>query len=367
MNIVIHAVKPAPAYTNTYQNQAMTNQIRLQPSGHEFLVEEDETLLEGALRSGLNLNYHCSNGTCGECKARVLRGKVGEIRHHDYVLSEQEKTQGQILLCRASAASDMELEAREASSITDIPVQQLTTQVHKTEFPAEDVAMVTLRTPRSQTLRFLAGQHITLQINGLKPRNKSISSCPCNGMYLQFHQRRVAKDEFAEYIFSSLKHREKIVIEGPHGGFVLDEDSRRPAIFIAYDTGFSPIKSVIEHAISLDLPQPMRLYWIIRKLSEHYLANYCRSWESALDDFCYIPLASDSEMFDDSDENLADLDADERAMVHTAHRVIEDFPDLSAHDVYVNGPVAVLQAMRKLLLAQGLPADRLFIDTLKRY
>ena len=345
----------------------MTNQIRIQPSGHTFLVEEDETILEGALRSGLNLNYHCSNGTCGECKARVLSGQIGEIRHHDYVLSAQEKARGQVLLCRTSAASDLELEAQEAGSVDDIPLQQLTTQVHKTEFPVDDVAMITLRTPRSQTLRFLAGQHITLHINGLRPRNKSVSSCPCNGMYLQFHQRRVEGDEFSDYIFGRLKQREKIPVEGPYGGFVLDEKSRRPAIFIACDTGFSPIKSVIEHAISLDVPQPIRLYWIIRKLSGHYLANYCRSWESALDDFEYIPLKSDSEQIPDGHEDAEGLDPDERAMVKTARRVIEDYPDLSDHDVYVNGPMAVIKAMRRLLIGHNLPADRLFIDTLKRY
>ncbi|MEE9423321.1 MAG: 2Fe-2S iron-sulfur cluster-binding protein [Gammaproteobacteria bacterium] len=345
----------------------MTANISIQPSGHAFLVEKDETILEGALRSGLNLNYHCSNGTCGECKARIVSGAAGQILHHDYVLSAQDKTQNKILLCRAHAASDMVLEASEAGSVDDIPVQQLTTQVHKAEFPVEDVAMITLRTPRSQTLRFFAGQHITLRLNGLKPRNKSISSCPCNGMYLQFHQRRVEGDEFSDYIFSRLKQREKIAVEGPYGGFVLDEASKRPAIFIAYDTGFSPIKSVIEHAISLDVPQAIRLYWITRKLSAHYLANYCRSWESALDDFSYLPLTSNLDQLVDSDVESDELDPDERAMVQTAKRVIQDYPDLSGHDVYVNGPQTVLQVMRKLLLDHGLPVDRLFIDTLKRY
>jgi CDP-4-dehydro-6-deoxyglucose reductase len=287
--------------------------------------------------------------------------------HHDYVLSAQDKTQNQILLCRAHAASGMVLEASEAGSVDDIPVQQLTTQVHKTEFPVEDVAMITLRTPRSQTLRFFAGQHITLKINGLRPRNKSISSCPCNGMYLQFHQRRVEGDEFSNYIFSKLKQREKIAIEGPYGGFVLDEESQRPAIFIAYDTGFSPIKSVIEHAISLDVPQAIKLYWITRKLSAHYLANYCRSWESALDDFSYIPLTSDPGLPVEGGVENDNLNPDERAMVQTAKRVIQDYPDLSEFDVYVNGPQTVLQVMRQLLLDHCLPDDRLFIDTLKRY
>lgn len=345
----------------------MTARIRIEPSGHEFLVEKDETILEGALRSGLNLNYHCSNGTCGECRGRVLSGQIGEVLHHDYVLREQDKARGDVLLCRARAESDLVLEAAEAGGVEDIPLQQLTTQVYKTEWPADDVALVTLRTPRSQTLRFLAGQHITIRINGLRPRNKSISSCPCNGMYLQFHQRRVSGDEFSDYIFSRLKHREKVQVEGPYGGFVLDENSQRPILFIAYDTGFSPIKSVIEHAISLDIPQAIRLYWIRRRISSHYLANYCRSWESALDDFAFVPLSADDAGADSLPVSAGPLDPDERAMVQAALRITRDYPDLQAFDVYANGPQAVLEATREQLIRHGLLPERLFVDPIKRY
>ncbi len=345
----------------------MTARIRIQPSGHEFLVEKDETILEGALRSGLNLNYHCSNGSCGECKARVVSGAVSAVQHHDYVLSEQEKAAGHVLLCRARADSDLVLEASEAGSVEDIPVQQLTTQVYRSEWPIEDVAVITLRTPRSQTLRFLAGQHITLKIDNLAPRNKSIASCPCNGMFLQFHQRRKDGDAFSDYVFTQLKNRQKVQVEGPFGGFVLDEASNRPAIFIAYETGFSPIKSVIEHAISLDVPQAIRLYWITRRDNDHYMANFCRSWESVLDDFCYVQLSSESAETMIAPASDSALDVAGQAMVHSAKRVVEDHPDLSGYDVYINGPQSILLATRDLLLAHGLPGDRLFVDPIKRF
>ena len=76
----------------------MTATVTLHPSGHQFTVEPDETILEAALRSGININYYCSNGSCGECKARVMEGELAEIQHHDYVLSAAEKRGNTVLL-----------------------------------------------------------------------------------------------------------------------------------------------------------------------------------------------------------------------------------------------------------------------------
>ncbi|HET7524320.1 MAG TPA: 2Fe-2S iron-sulfur cluster-binding protein, partial [Burkholderiaceae bacterium] len=51
-------------------------QVTLRPSGHQFVVEGHDTLLQAGLRAGLKLNYGCGNGTCGMCKVRVISGQV---------------------------------------------------------------------------------------------------------------------------------------------------------------------------------------------------------------------------------------------------------------------------------------------------
>ena len=70
----------------------MTAHVQLMPSGHEFFVEGSDNLLEAALRAGLALDYGCSAGSCGKCKAKVLSGQVQKTRHSDYVLSAAEKS-----------------------------------------------------------------------------------------------------------------------------------------------------------------------------------------------------------------------------------------------------------------------------------
>lgn len=351
----------------------MTARITVQPSGHEFVVEEGETLLEGALRSGLNMNYHCNSGSCGECRARVVSGQLGQRLHHDYVLSAVDKQNGVVLMCRTHAATDLVIEAGEAHGVEDIPEQSVETVVAKLERPVDDVMILHLRTPRSNTLRFLAGQYVTLHVGDLAPRSKSIASCPCNGMLLQFHVRRVAGDPFSDYVFNQLKPRQKIVVNGPYGHFQFDEESRRPVIFIAFETGFAPIKSLIEHAIALEQGQPMRLYWIAGCEADHYLSNYCRAWQDALDDFEFHSLVSrgpeswTSEGVQELEIPAETLGVVEQGMLQAAAQVVTEVPTLEDYDVYVNGAEAMLAPMRALLLRHGLPQDRLFIDHVRRH
>jgi len=57
----------------------MSAHVVVRPSSHEF-VDGADTILDVALRSGLALNYGCSNGNCGLCKARVVSGQVQKVR-----------------------------------------------------------------------------------------------------------------------------------------------------------------------------------------------------------------------------------------------------------------------------------------------
>ncbi|MDV3237798.1 MAG: 2Fe-2S iron-sulfur cluster-binding protein [Gammaproteobacteria bacterium] len=338
----------------------MTAKVKLLPSGHEFSVEPGENLLDAALRAGLSIRYSCNSGSCGECRARLVSGELGDALHHDYAFNERERADGQFLMCRTSAASDLVIEAVEARGAADVPVQTLTTQVNKLVRLSEDVMELHLRTPRSQTLWFLAGQHVRLNIPGIAPRHKSIASCPCNGMVLQFHVRRRPGDPFSDHVFTRMKVRDTIGVEGPFGSFVLDEESTRPLIFIAFETGFAPIKSLIEHAISLEMRQPIRLYWITAGARGHYLENHCRAWQDALDDFGFAPIGG-------SDAPGGRGTGAELAMERAVTRLLTDYPDLAGHDVYANGPEVLFAGLSAALIARGLPPDRLFVDQVQRF
>lgn len=341
----------------------MTSHVKLFPSGKEFVVQETESVLEAALRSGISLGYSCNNGTCGECKARLLSGRVNQLNGQDYHFSEAEKNQNAILLCNVSAAGDLEIEVHEANAPQDIPLQRVPARVEKLERLTDDIMVVHLRTPRSQTLHFLAGQHISLEVAGMTPRNKSIASCPCNAMHLQFHIRNVPGDPFSGHVFTYLKISDPVMINGPMGEFLLDEESTRPIIFFAYETGFGPVKSIIEHAIAMDVPQPVHLYWLARE-GGFYLENYCRSWEDAMDNFIYTPLKVQG---GDGNDPFIHPEIAARNFVLAGQRVGADHPDLSGFDCYLSGPESTMQPLIEQLQVYGLRKERTRVDFMQRY
>ncbi|MDP2828100.1 MAG: 2Fe-2S iron-sulfur cluster-binding protein [Sulfuricellaceae bacterium] len=337
----------------------MTAKIKMRPDGREFTAGPNDTILDAALSAGIALTYSCNNGSCGECRARLVSGQLGETRHHDYRFSASDQAVGYFLTCCSLASEDIEIEAHEAGGVEDIPLQSINAQISKLEVLSEDVMAVHLRTPRSKSLRFLAGQHVTLEIDGLMPRNKSIASCPCNATNLQFHIKRTEGDPFSEYCFSALKTGLNVKVSGPYGNFVFDDGSVKPVIFLAYDTGFAPAKSLIEHALAIEYEQPVHLYWILPHGTNPYMENYCRAWMDACDNFSFTVL-----------QGVADEDAAscvDKSLLVGVQRLVADFPELGGHDVYLSSPEISAPSSRAILLEHGLPEKQLYIDVFQRF
>ena len=322
--------------------------VRVLPSEREFFVEGSDNLLDAALRAGLALNYGCSNGNCGLCKARVVSGQVKKVRPHDYVLTEAEKNAGTVLMCSNTAVNDLVIEAREAGSGREIPLQQIAARVKKTERLTEEVMLLHLQTPRTRRLRFLAGQYVTLQAGDMPAVDYPVASCPCDERNLQFHIQRMPDNPFAEHVFLGFKSGDAVNVLGPRGEFALREDSPRTLVFVAWDTGFAPIKSLIEHALALDITDSLHLYWLAPVTHGHYLSNLCRAWADALDNFFFTPI----EMPPNAVQEV-------QAFKSELMRVVHDHPVLRDCDVYVAGAPALLEAARALLLEKGLPETQL--------
>jgi CDP-4-dehydro-6-deoxyglucose reductase len=324
-------------------------QVRILPSGHEFFIEGSDSILEAGLRSGLALNYGCSNGNCGLCKAKVVSGQVGKIRDYDHVLSETEKGLGYILTCSHTAITDIVLEAEEAAGSRDIPLQEIDIRIKKIETPDEHVLLLHARTPRTRRLRFLAGQYLSLEIPGLPPRDCAIASCPCDDMNLQFHIPTAPGDPVGRQLRDCARTGTAIHIKGPRGEFTLDEDSSRPLVFIACNTGIGPIKGLVEHAMALDTAEHIHLCWITTPGNSHYAGNLCRAWEDALDNFHYTALEADA------DAGVADRLAD----------YLETIGDPGQFDFYSCMPEALLEAVEAVLTGNGVAPSQLRLEPLR--
>ncbi|MDD5241632.1 MAG: 2Fe-2S iron-sulfur cluster-binding protein [Sulfuricella sp.] len=338
--------------------RVMAAHVKIQPSGHEFFVEGADTLLEAALRAGLALNYACSNGNCGQCKARVVSGQIMKVRPHDYVIHEAEKAAGYALMCSNTAVTDVVIEAAEAQSTSDIPLQHITAHVKSIEPLGGQMLLLHLQTPRNNRLRFLAGQNATLQVGHSISAEFPVASCPCDDRNLQFHIRNAPGNRFADYVATRLQNGEAVAVEGPKGEFVLNEDSSRPLIFIAFGSGFAPVKSLIEHATALDTAESVHLYWVTSHEADLYFPNWPRAMADALDNFRYTPLVAG-----------ADLETAAGRQKHLINdllqQVADKYPVLGNFDVYVAGSESLLDAAKEWLLAHGLPGTQLTMGAVR--
>jgi len=325
--------------------RVMAANVKLVPSGHDFFVEGTESILDASVRAGLKLAYGCSSGNCGACKVRIVSGEVHKTREHDYVLSGREKQLGYILTCSNTPVTDLVLEATEALSVDDLPQQEIRAGVRKVERLGEDMIQLELQTPRTQTLRFMAGQRAHLTLENGTDAELSIASCPCNGRNLHFLVRLLPGDRFSQNVFRDLRQGQTVTVTGPNGRFVLEEESPEPAVFIAFGDGIAPIKSLLEHAVSIDIIESFHLYWVTSGLEGQYQAQWCRAMRESLDNFVYTPLV---------DAQTADVLA----------VAASDRPEPDVLRYYVAGPTAQVRPFADGLMGFGVSPDRLLVEAL---
>lgn len=325
----------------------MTFSATIQPSNHRFEIKPEETILEAALNHGYTLPYSCRNGACGVCKGKILEGSVDYGVFQGHALTDEEKAAGLALFCCAKPKSDLVIESHEVTTGKEIQVKTLPCRVQKMEKVADDVMVLFLKLPANERLQFFSGQYIDILQKEGKPRSFSLANAPHDDAFLELHIRNIAGGTFTQHVFNEMKERDILRINGPLGTFYLREDSAKPIIFIASGTGFAPIKAIIEHAMHLGIKRPMHFYWGVRKQADLYMLEKVKKWEQY--GVKFTPVVSD-EAWDGR-----------TGFVHQA--VVEDYADLSQHQVYACGaPVVVEAAHRDLTTQRQLPNEAFFSD-----
>ena len=76
----------------------------LNGSRNAFRVRPGETVIDAAIRSGLELPYSCRGGMCCTCRARLVAGTV-DMRAN-YSLQDWELEAGFVLTCQSCPTSD---------------------------------------------------------------------------------------------------------------------------------------------------------------------------------------------------------------------------------------------------------------------
>lgn len=329
----------------------MTYKIKINPGGYEVTANEGEPVIDATLRQGLLLPFGCRCASCGACKGKVLSGEFQRSDTDTDLLTPEEMQAGYTLFCEATPLSDIEIEVEEVILTGEVEVKMMPGRVAEMRKLADDVMEIKVRIPENQKLLFFAGQYMNFLLDGGRRRSYSLANAPHDDEFLQFHIRLVEGGMYSSYVFEKMQQKDLVRLKGPMGSFFLREDSERPIIFMATGTGFAPIKSMVEHAWHKGITRPMHLFWGARKREDLYMHDLAQQWADEHDNFSYTPL-------------LSRADADwqgETGYVQDA--VLQQYPDLSAYEVYLCGSPNMIHAANPLLLEKGLEEHNLHFDS----
>ena len=192
----------------------MTYQVTISNTGTRFLVNDNERILDAAIRQGIGLPYGCRNGQCGTCKGQISSGKV-RYQTATEALSADEQQHGKALFCQAYAQSDLEIIVKELTRSVDVPLKRFPAKVITMHKLNHDVMHVKLKLPPSMRLQFFAGQYIDFILKDGRRRSFSIANPPHIDDVIELHVRHVQGGEFTGEIFDNMSINSIVRLEGP--------------------------------------------------------------------------------------------------------------------------------------------------------
>ena len=335
----------------------MSFSVKVEPSGRTFTAEPGEAVLAAAIRQGIGLPYGCKDGACGSCKCKKLEGTVVHGTHQSKALSAQEEEAGLMLACCAVAQSDLVIESRQVTEEGALPVRKMPARISTLNRLSHDVMRMTLQLPANEVFRYHAGQYVEFILRDGARRSYSMANAPHTQQAvtgIELHLRHMPGGKFTDQVFSTLKEKDIVRIEGPFGSFYLRETSNKPMVLLASGTGFAPIKALIEHMQFKSIERPAVLYWGGRRPADLYLSDWVEARCREMPHLRYVPVVSDALPEDHWQGRTG--------FVHQA--VLQDLPDLSGHQVYACGaPIVVDSARADYTARAGLPPEEFFADS----
>ena len=335
----------------------MSFNVSVLPSGRSFSANPGEPLLAAAIRQGIGLPYGCKDGACGSCKCRKLEGTVVHGPHQLKALSVEEEANGLILTCCGVAQGDVVIESRQVTDESAFPIKKMPSRVSSMVRASHDVMVIRLQLPASDVLKYHAGQYVEFLLRDGDRRSYSMANAPHTQLDtpgIELHLRHMAGGKFTEHVFGAMKEKEILRIEGPYGSFFLREDSDKPIVLLASGTGFAPIKALIEHMQHKNITRPATLYWGGRRPTDLYMNDWVLAKVAQMPNLTYVPVVSNALPEDGWTGRTG--------FVHKA--VLEDFADLSGHQVYACGAPIVIESARAEYSAQAqLPPEEFYADS----
>lgn len=228
-----------------------------------FEVNQGQTILEAARAQNVALEYSCRTGRCGVCKAKAVCGETEAVKPEES-LTDTERSEGLILTCCRTAATNVRLAIEDLGELGNIQTKTVPCRIDDIRKLAPDVVEVVLRMPPTNKIEYLPGQYVDMiGKEGLR-RSYSIANAPREDGKLTLQIRKVVNGEMSHYWFNEAKPNDLLRLEGPLGTFCLRKTSASRLVFLATGTGIAPVKAILEQLASspeINTYSEIDVYW----------------------------------------------------------------------------------------------------------
>ena len=328
---------------------------QVSPSSCSFPVKAGDNLLKAALDAGLPWPHNCRVGSCGQCRSRLVSGKIKPLNDFSYVLTREELDAGMILACQTSLRSDVEVEVPLETGVVQQAAKSVPGVVDRWRLLTHDILEIGLRL-NEPLPPWLAGQYAELSVPGVidQPRSYSFASAPRPDEPLQinFFVRLVPGGEMSTWLHQADRSGTPVVVRGPFGSFWLRE-STAPMLCVAGGSGLAPIKALLEQVADGGFDREVTFVFGARTARDLYCLDAIRDLEQRSDGrFRFVPVLS---------EEPGDSDWSGRRGLCTEY-IAAAVPDVAACDAYLCGPPGMVDSAVAVLRGQGLGEERIYFD-----
>ena len=322
----------------------MSFEVTIEPLGQTIEVEEEQTILDAALRAGIYLPHACCHGLCATCKIDVLDGEVDHGEASSFALMDFERDENKCLACCAIPESDLVIEAEieEDPDSRNLPVQDYQCTVSRIKDLTPTIKGIWLKIADADGIEFQAGQYINLNLpDDIGSRAFSIASTPAEPGEIELNIRKVPGGVGTAYIHDELKEGDEISFSGPYGRFFVKKSADMPMIFMAGGSGLSSPRSMIVELLEEGCEHPITLVYGQRTREELYYHDEFLALAEKYPNFTYIPALSDAGEDGEWEGEVG--------FVHEAAQRAFD-GDFSGNKAYLCGPPLMIDACINTLM-----------------
>ena len=205
-------------------------------------------------------------------------------------------------------------------------------------------------------VEFKAGQYLLVVMGGKDKRPFSIASSPCRHkgeleLHIGASEENAYATEVIEAMQTALAQNKDIEIEAPHGDAWL-KDSERPLLLIAGGTGFSYVRSILDHCISQNVSNPIYLYWGAKTECQLYARKEIEQIAVSHNNIHFVPVVES-----------ASSPAWGGKIGNVLTAIKSDFETLTDFDIYIAGRFEMASAAREQFVAEkAARRERMFAD-----